>query len=508
MASKCQSTKVYRGLIAALLFWGIVYISAGPGASSSSDIFHQRTSSSVTSSPQFATYFGGSSVDDCDDIAVDAAGSIYLACHSTSKDFPGFKGRKDSDDMDAFISKLDPRTGKLIYTTRLGGSAYDGAFIVEVCKDGSVFVAGITDSPEFPTTDDAIQRKYGGGRMDIFLAKLKSDGLIEYSTYLGGDGMDFCSGLVVDSKGTLYMVGYTSSESFPGVRGRGLRGGSGNDDGFIGSLNFRQPDSLKMVLLGGSGMDGIRGIALDNSSNLYVSGVTQSTDFPVKSAVQDKLNGNSDAFLSKLRISDLSLISSTFLGGSREDSAWGIAIDRIGNPHLAGSTSSADFPVTAKAFQRQHGGGEDAFVTKFDAVGTRLLYSTYIGGEEEDAAGTDGEIFDIDSEGNAWMVGVTKSRNFPISAGPQTVYGGGDLDGFTIGLDPTGSRLKFSSYYGGDSLDRLEGLALAADGSVWVTGFTAFHNLAVHNAIQKIHNGGEFDAMVVKIYTPDRKTKK
>jgi len=132
-------------------------------------------------SSQFATYLGGRGTDDCDDITVDATGFIYLACHSTSKDFPGFKGQKISDDMDAYVTKLDPRNGKLIYTSRLSGSNYDGAFTIEVTDDGSVFVGGITSSDDFPTTSDAIQRKFGG-KMDAFLAKLKPDGQLEYAT--------------------------------------------------------------------------------------------------------------------------------------------------------------------------------------------------------------------------------------------------------------------------------------------------------------------------------------
>jgi Beta-propeller repeat len=507
MANKYRSASIYSLLIAVLVSWGVAYISAGIGISNSSNLLARQTSPSTASSSQFATYFGGSNIDDCDDIAVDVAGSIYLACHSISQDFPGFKGRKDSDDMDAFISKLDPRTGKLIYTTRLGGSAYDGAFTIEVTNDGSVFVAGLTDSPNFPTTDDAIQRKHGG-EMDVFLAKLNPSGRVEYSTYLGGGGSDFCGRLVVDSKGMISLAGFTSSEDFPGVRRLDLRKGRGKEDGFIVLWNLRQRDSLRLVLLGGSGPDKVWGIAFNASGDLYVSGHTQSADFPVKSALQDRLNGKSDAFLAKLRISDLNLIFSTFFGGSGEDEARDIAVDRAGDSYLAGSTDSADFPVTAKAFQHQCAGGKDAFVTKFDPAGTRLLYSTYIGGEKEDYAGANGKILDVDAEGNAWIVGLTQSLNFPISGGLQGIYGGGIFDGFAVALDPTGSRLKFSSYYGGDARDNFEGVALAADGSVWATGLTASRNLAAPNAIHKNHNGGEFDSMVVKIYTSKSNPKK
>ena len=176
----------------------------------------------TTSSTQFATYLGGSDADDCDDIAVDAAGFIYLACHCTSKDFPGFTGKKVSDDMDAFVTKFDPRSGKFIYTTSLSGSKYDGAFTIEVMKDGSVYVGGITESDDFPTTSDALQSKHGGKR-DVFLAKLKRDGQLEFSTYLGGSGDDVPTGLVVDNNQRISLAGNTMSEDFPGTRRYDLR---------------------------------------------------------------------------------------------------------------------------------------------------------------------------------------------------------------------------------------------------------------------------------------------
>jgi Beta-propeller repeat len=499
MANKYQSVNFYRPLITALIFF--TYVSIADELSTPSHLFAKQTSSNLASSPQFATYLGGSSVDDCDGISVDASGNLYLACHSNSKDFPGLKDRRDSDDIDAFVSKLDPRTGKLAYTTRLGGSGYDAAISVAVCNDGSVFVSGYTVSSDFHTTDDAIQRKLGGAG-DIFLAKLNPDGSIEYSTYLGGSDQDVCRGMVVDSKEKIYLAGITLSENFPGVRGLDLRKSAAKGDAFIASLGLREQDSLRLALLGGSRLDEIRGIALDASGNLYVSGVTHSIEFPVKSSKQDKLKGNSDAFLAKLRISDLSLVYSILVGGSGEELGTGLAVDRRGNPYLTGSTTSADFPVSAKAFQRQYGGGKDAFVTKLDAAGTRFLYSTYIGGTGEDFAGFGGKVLDVDSQGDTWVVGQTKSRDFPIRAAIQTAYGGGDYDSFAIALDPSGSRLKFSSYYGGDAMEEVEGVTIAADGSVWTTGLTASHNIRTVNALQKNYNGGQFDALIVKIYPP------
>ena len=496
MVNQHRSANFYLHLITRLILLCVLFASISDEISS--PLFATQTSSNFDKSAQFTTYLGGTSVDDCDGIAVDALGSLYLACHSNSKDFPGLKGRKDSDDIDAFVAKLDPRTGKLVYTTRLGGSGYDAAIAVEVGNDGSVLVAGYTTSSDFHTTDDAIQRTFGGAG-DIFLAKLNSEGLIEYSTYLGGNDQDVCRRMVVDTNERIYLAGITLSENFPGVRSLDLRKNAAKGDAFIASFGLKEKGSLRLALLGGGGLDEIRGIALDASGNIYASGVTHSIEFPVKSSTQDKLNGVSDAFLAKLRITDLSLVYSKLVGGSGEEVGTGLAVDRTGNPYLTGSTTSSDFPVSDRAFQRQYAGGKDAFVAKLNAAGTGFLYSTYIGGTGEDAAGFSGSL-EVDSEGNAWVIGLTKSLNFPIIPGIQTAYGGGEWDSFAIALDPSGSRLKFSSYYGGDALDVMEGITLALDGSVWTTGLTASRNILAVNALQKNYNGGQFDAWIIKIY--------
>jgi hypothetical protein len=252
--------------------------------------------------------------------------------------------------------------------------------------------------------------------------------------------------------------------------------------------------------LGGRSLDEARGIALDRAGNVYASGVTHSVEFPVKSARQDKLKGNSDAFLVKLRAADFSLVYSTLVGGADEETGSGVAVDRAGNAYLTGSTRPADFPITDKAFQEKYAGGQDAYVIKVSADGSRFLYSTYIGGTGEDSAGLTGKVLTVDTKGNAWVVGLTKSRDFPIKEGIQTSYGGGELDSFVFALDPSGSRLKFSSYYGGDGFDNIEGVTLAADGSVWGSGLTSSRNIPTVNALQNNYAGGQYDALIVKLY--------
>jgi hypothetical protein len=501
MTNKYYNVNFYLLLIAALIFGGASYVSIADEIASPSPLFAKQTSSSIALSPQFATYLGGSNVDDCDGIAVDAAGYVYLACHSNSKDFPGLNGKKESNDIDAYVSKLDPRTGKLVYTTRLGGNAFDVAIAVEPAKDGSVIVAGITSSSDFHTTDDALQRKFGGVT-DGFLAKLNPDGAVVYSTYLGGKDNDVVRAMAVDGQERIYLAGITLSENFPGDRKLDLRNNDEKGDAFIVTLRLHEKGDLKLALLGGSSLDEIRGIALDRAGHVYASGVTHSVEFPVKSIEQDKLKGNSDAFLVKLRTADFSLVYSILVGGSDEETGSGLAVDRAGNAYLTGSTRSADFPVTDKAFQPKYAGRQDAYVVKLNANGNRLLYSTYIGGTGEDSAGMNGTVLALDAKGNTWVAGLTKSQDFPIRAGMQTAYGGGEMDSFVFALDPSGARLKFSSYYGGNALDNIEGIALAADGSVWGSGLTSSRNIPTVNALQNNYGGGQFDALIVKLYPP------
>ncbi len=496
--TKKHHVNFYCLLMIAFIVGGAIYASIADA--SPSPLVTKQTSVSS----RFATYLGGGDVDDCDGIAVDAAGYVYLACHSNSKEFPGQNGRKDSNDIDAYVAKLDPRTGRLVYTTRLGGNGFDVASAVEVAKDGSVIVSGVTTSSDFPATDDAIQRTFGGD-MDSFVAKLNPDGAIVYSTYLGGSDKDVVRGMAVDGQERIYLAGITLSKNFPGVRRLDLSKNDEKGDAFIASWSLREKGELSYALLGGRSLDEIRGIALDQSGNIYASGVTNSAEFPVKSArpdKQDKLKGNSDAFLLKLRKADFSLSYSILVGGSDEETGSGLAVDRAGNAYLTGSTRSADFPVTDKTFQPKYAGGQDAYVVKVSHDGSRLLYSTYIGGTGEDSAGMLGKVLALDAKGNIWVAGLTKSRDFPIQAGMQTAYGGGELDSFVFAFDPSGSQLKFSSYYGGEALDNIEGIALAADGSVWGSGLTSSRNIPTVNALQNNYGGGQFDALIINLYSP------
>ena len=212
------------------------------------------------------------------------------------------------------------------------------------------------------------------------------------------------------------------------------------------------------------------GIAVDTSGNAYVTGYTCSSDFPTTAgAFQTTFGGGlTDAFVTELNPTGSGLVYSTYLGGSGYDDGFGIAVDASGNAYVTGFTDSTDFPTTAGAFQTTFGGFGDAFVTELNPTGSGLVYSTYLGGSDDD----EGYGIAVDTSGNAYVTGYTHSSDFPTTAGAfQTTYGG-DRDAFVTKLNPTGSGLVYSTYLGGSDCDFGVGIAVDTSGNAYVTGIT------------------------------------
>ena len=408
----------------------------------------------------WASEFGGSGTDDCDDVAVDESQFLLLACHSESNDFASIKrdGPQTKSDMDAYVVKLDPHAGKLIWAIRLGGSKYDGAFRIHLDPTGASWVTGYTESPDFPTTPQALQNHFGGGQGDGFLARVSSDGRLTYSTFFGGAGSDQTTDLVSDpSTGVIHLIGMTSSPKLPHSR----NSYGGKEDAFLASLHPEQPESLRTIYIGGSEDEKPTAMVLHPQGQLLLTGYTFSRGFPIRDAVQSQLNGKNNAFLVRLNPGDGQILSSTFFGGSGEDSAWGLALNQLGEIHLLGISNSSDFPTTRGALQSVPAGGFDTFLSKFDPSAQRLIYSSYFGGSGEDICGVDGKNLLVDRQGRMWFVGMTSSRDLPLRHPHQPSYGGGDRDGFVAAVSVTGSTVEYGSYHGGTGRDLLEGLFLA-----------------------------------------------
>jgi hypothetical protein len=469
----------------------------------------------------YSTFLGGTADEAGNGIAVDSAGQAYVTGNTYSADFPTTAGAYDRKynggaftfgGGDVFVTKLNKNGTALIYSTYLGGKLDEPIFgaSIAVDSDGNAYVTGTTDSPDFPTTPGAFQR-YLKGVENAFVTKLNryGNGLV-YSTYLGGSGQDgpyFYSDIAVDSSGHAYVTGFTNSTDFPTTPGAFQSAFGGPFyDAFVTKLEIDGTSLVYSTYLGGSSDDDALGIAVDHDGNAYVTGYTSSTDFPTKNAAQPTIGGDYDAFVTKLNSSGTALIYSTFLGGALFDAGGSIATDSCGNAYVTGITLSPNFPATPNAFQIAPGGGYDAFVTKLNVSGSAFVYSTYLGGSGDEQ----GNSIALDSAGQAHVGGWTTSPNFPTTPDAfQTTYGGGADDVFVTKLNRGGSALVYSTYLGSTLDDIGNGIALSRAGSVYITGSTTSPLFpTTSGALQTTNNGGTFtgDAFVTKLDVPKGET--
>ncbi|MGH9659476.1 MAG: SBBP repeat-containing protein, partial [Bryobacteraceae bacterium] len=319
---------------------------------------------------------------------------------------------------------------------------------------------------------------------------------INYSTYLGGGGIDKATGIAVDSSQNAYVTGYTDSTNLPATGGAFRTVSGGGVDAWVAKLNPSGTALVYLTYLGGLADDRAFSIAVDSSGNAYVAGWTTSSNFPVSSPYQSFFGGVMDAWVAKLNPSGSGLVFCTYLGGAGSDTANGIALYNNSTVMLTGTTASTNFPLAAP-FQNSKQAGDDAFVTRFNPWGTALDYSTYLGGAGDDR----GASIAVDSAGGAFVTGTTTSSNFPLQGAVQAVYGGAQ-DAFVTKLNPNGLTLAYSTYLGGSGTESVEvgrSLALDASGSAYVTGTTASTNFPVAAALYATHRGGVNDVYVTKL---------
>jgi len=427
-------------------------------------------------------------IADCDDIAIGPNGDIYLACHSPDDRLAiaSKPAKSTRDEMDGYVLRFNPRTGNMIYATRLAGSSYDIAARIKVDREGFAYVAGYTKSRDFLITSGARQKEFAGGDSDAILVKIAPDGSIAYSTFLGGSGTDQGNGIEVDDSGVVIVGGTTWSNDFPG-QSKPSRAPNGN--AFVALLP-NHLDSVRSVVFGGEREEKLTGIVLDRRGGLFTVGGTKSSDFPVTGALQSELNGPGDLFLVRYEVSSLAQTFSTFFGGSGDDSGWGVAVDAQGNPVVAGITDSKDLPASPDAYQRTNRGGSDAFLAGFRGVDFREVRATYFGGSQIDESGYDGQNVRVDDFGYVWMVGITTSRDLPTRNASQSKYGGGNGDGLLAAFSPDLNKLCFSTYSGGADRDLLEGVAVS--NSIFVTGLTFSHERRVSVDREPVSFAGKF----------------
>jgi hypothetical protein len=396
----------------------------------------------------------------------------------------------------------------LEYSTFLGGNFVTQARAIAVDSTGNAYVTGLTWATNFPTANAA--QSSNRGNQEVFVTKLNAAGsALVYSTYLGGGNSEVGLGIAVDSTGSAYVTGETSSSNFPTVNAfQGTKGHLFTDDAFVAKLNPAGSALVYSTYLGGINDDQGNDIAVDSAGNAYVTGFTESSDFPTANALQSTFGGRycegGDAFVTKFNAAGSALVYSTYLGGALDEQGRSIAVDSAGNAYVTGSTKSTNFP-TVNAFQSAYGDGGydggcdfggDAFVTKFNAAGSALVYSTYLGGSDSDFA----LGIAVDSGGSAYVTGGTVSTNFPTANALQSALVG-STDIFVTKFNAAGSALAYSTYLGGDNSEASYGIAVDSTGNAYVTGFTQSTNFPTVNAFKSILDPGDFysDAFVTKV---------
>jgi len=332
-----------------------------------------------------------------------------------------------------------------------------------------------------------------------------SDSDLLYATFLGGSGDDVGVGIAVDGSGATYVTGWTASSDFPTTPGAYDRGHNGDSDAFVVKLNASGSGLVYATFLGGSGWDVGIDIAVDGSGAVYVTGWTESLDFPTTPGAYDRgHNGLEDVFVVKLNPAgqgNADLLYSTFLGGGGDDWSNDIAVDGSGAVYVTGGTEPSGFPTTSGAYDTSHNGLEDVFVVKLNPAGqgnADLLYSTFLGGGSNDV----GVGIAVDGSGAAYVMGGTESPDFPTTSGAYDTSHNGLEDVFVVKLNPAGqgnADLLYSTFLGGGSNDVGTSIAVDGSGAAYVTGWTEFPDFpTTSGAYDRGHNGNS-DVFVVKL---------
>lgn len=459
----------------------------------------------------YSTFLGGTNDDPAFGIAVDADRNSYVVGTTLSANFPtrgGIRGTL-AGGRDGFVVKLNPAGDQILFSTFFGGSGDESARVIALDSRGDIYLAGSTASADFPVTEGAPQRSYGGGASDGFAAKLKSDGSrLLFSTYLGGEAADPVNGLAIDPMRDIHIGGSTLSVGFPTTPGALQAARRGPRDAFVAKIRVEPPSLLYSTYLGGSDEDFGLNLAVDAAGAAYLTGRTLSTDYPTTpGAFQTGFAGagtgsqrDGDGFVTRIDPTGSSLTYSTYLGGLSGEIATAIAVDPAGAASITGLTYSRNFPTTAGSFQPQHAGGDaDNFVARLAPDGARLVFSTFLGGSDSEQA----NAIAVDPLGNVHVSGTTSAADFPTTSDALSRTRKGTNDAFVAILSRDGSRLLYSTFLGGTApsggpQDNMWALAVDSAGNTYVGGQTRSADFPVTAGAAQPTYGGMDDAYVTK----------
>ena len=411
----------------------------------------------------YSTYLGGHNMESSTNLVVDGKGAMYVRGLTYSGDFPPEMGTQPRQDI--FVTKLSPDGASLVYTAFFPAGRYfsftKGLF---VDSKGFAYVAGQTNSSKFPLKNP-FQSAFGG-ITDGFVLKLSKDGQsLLFSSYIGGNRDDVCASVSADATGAIYIGGATRSYDFPTKRAFRSKHG-GYVDAFAAKVAPGGSSLVYSTYLGGSHSDQCFEMAVDSAGSAVLVGVTSSPNFPVKSGFQKTIGGGAgDGFIAKLTPKGDGLIYSSFMGGSGSDAFYDVAVGGDGAVYVTGNTNGT-FPVK-NPFQVKRKGQTDAVVVKTASNGKSVVYSSYLGGGGQETA----YGIAVDESGAAYVVGHTTSVNFPLKS-PFRATPNGSAEAFLTIVDPAGSKLLYSTYLGGSYRELASGIALGADGAIYLVGLT------------------------------------
>ncbi len=328
----------------------------------------------------YSTYLGGSRDDAAFDIALDSAGNACLGGETISADFPTYNAYQPSigsQEQDIFLTKLTSSGSGIIYSTYLGGKGIDFGGHLAPGSDNSIFLTGTTWSDDFPTRNSYSSSR--AGKYDAFAVKFSSAGsTLLYSTYLGGEGVDFGNDITVDQSGAACVAGFTVGSGFPSLNPLWKR----NDEEGDAFIFILSPTGSSLLLSACFGTDGIEtglGIVLDSNENIYLTGTSNSALFPLKNPFQAGWGGDEDLFVIKLSPGGRKIINSSYLGGDEYERPYGIVVNSSDDVLIAGCTYSYNFPLKLPV-QASMSGLTAGFISKISSSGSSIIFSTFLGG--------------------------------------------------------------------------------------------------------------------------------
>ncbi|MEZ5987820.1 MAG: hypothetical protein R3F30_01575 [Planctomycetota bacterium] len=459
----------------------------------------------------WGTYFGGTGNDGVTDLVPLPGGDVAVCGSTVSTDLPTTTGAFDTSFnsnnpyyTDVFVARLTGDGKKLVFSTYIGGSANDIPYTLATMPDGSLVVAGSTASNDYPSTKGSLQPTFGGYG-DGFVTRLAPSGTtLLWSTYFGGAGssQEEVRALHVDRAGRVTLAGWARGGGLPTTTGAYMpkQPSTTAFNPFVAQLDPAGAKLQFSTFCGGTNFGMAKTVALDSNGNVLIAGHSGSSDYPTTQGAYQTSPGstglNYDAFLTKLDPTGSKLLWSTYLGGLGMDTIEAIRVVEGDDVVLAGWTRSTNFPGTNGVIQPFFAGGTnfrgDCFLTRINAAGSALRWSTYLGGK----GGEEIRRLEVDPAGNLVVVGATGSTDFPVTKGAWRETGGGQVwsdDTFAARVSPDATRLLYSSYVFGAQYmsNSLLGLAIVDDGDAVLGGSTNQTAAPVTTgAFQGKHAGG------------------